>query len=79
MTAQSGAARGRRARMVSVAGSGCCGWAGAVGVQEGELGCQPAGSAACAASDWAETSGAAVGVGCRERVRDWRARSTPLA
>lgn len=44
----------------------------------GELGCQPAGSAACAASDWAGTSGAAVGVGCRVRVRDGRARSAPL-
>lgn len=44
----------------------------------GEVGCQPAGSAACAASDWAGTSGAAVGVGCGVLVRERRARSAPL-
>lgn len=49
---------------------GCCGGAGAAGAQAGELGCLPAGSAACAASDWAGASGAAGGgVGCWVRAR----------
>lgn len=70
---------------VSVVGPGCCGGVGAAGAQARELGCLPAGSAACAASDWAGALGAVGwgwGVGCAPvggvHARSWRgARLAP--